>query len=59
MKKFTTPEINIQKLESESVMATSVCFEAFECKECYCGMVQCGGTYDCTGLTCPGLSQYE
>ena len=55
MKKFVRPEINIQRLEKENVMSTSSCFEAFECKKCYCSAVTCDPVYDCSGLSCPGL----
>ena len=59
MKRFTVPTLSVQKIDPEEVMRTSLCFESFACKECYCGMVQCGGTYTCKGLVCPSLSDYD
>lgn len=55
MKMFNMPEMNVQRLEAENVMSTSSCFEAFECKSCYCSAVTCQEGYVCTGLSCPGL----
>ncbi len=59
MKKFETPRMNVLTIEREDVMRTSSCFERFACEECYCTAVQCGGTYDCTGLVCSTLSDYD
>ena len=60
MKRFDVPVMKIQKLESEEIMRTSTgCFESFACKECYCGIVQCGGSYECSGLVCPSLSDFD
>ncbi len=60
MKKFEVPMMSIQKLDSENIIRTSGnCFETFACTECYCELVQCGGTYECTGLRCNTLSDYD
>ena len=60
MKNFEAPEMQVQKLEGEGVIATSTsCFETFACTECYCGIVQCSGTYECRGLVCPNLSDFD
>ena len=60
MKKFKAPIISVLKLDSDSVMTTSACFETFACTECYCSIVQCGNdSYSCTGLVCGTLSDYE
>jgi len=59
MKKFEAPVITVQKLEPEFIMAASNCFEEDACTECYCGLVQCGGKYECVGLVCGRLSDYE
>lgn len=55
MKSFDVPMMQVQKLENEEILRTSSCFESYACKECYCSLVQCGGTYTCTGLVCPTL----
>lgn len=55
MKKFEIPMMRVQRLEPENIMRTSNCFESFDCKECYCRAVQCGGTFVCDGLVCPCL----
>lgn len=57
MKKFETPEMIVQKFEPEIIIegSSSSCFETFECKDCYCGLVQCPTGYSCKGLVCPGL----
>lgn len=60
MKRFNIPVIEIQRLDPEEIIeGKSVCFEKYACKECYCAAVQCGGTYLCTGLVCPTLSDYD
>ena len=59
MKKFLAPEMNVQRLDSEGIINTSSCFERFACTDCYCQTVQCGGTYECTGLVCNRLSDYD
>ena len=56
MKLFEAPMMMVQKLDLEEIMVTStLCFESFQCKECYCTAVTCSGTYTCDGLVCPGL----
>ena len=55
MKVFEKPVMDVQRLDAEEIMSTSVCFEAFECKSCYCSAVTCDPVYTCTGLSCPGL----
>ena len=56
MKLFEAPMMMVQKLDIEEIMVTStLCFESFQCKECYCTAVTCSGTYTCDGLVCPGL----
>ena len=61
MKKFEFPVMSIQKLDAEDFMRTSTpsCFETFACTECYCGMVQCASGYECSGLVCNSLSDYD
>jgi hypothetical protein len=59
MKKFEKPVMMIQKLDPEGVIGTSSCFEKFACTSCYCQTVQCGGTYECIGLVCEKLSEFD
>jgi len=60
MKKFETPRMSVLNLEVEDVMRTSgPCFETYACTACYCEVVQCGGTYECVGLVCATLSDYD
>ena len=59
MKKFVAPEMSVQRLDPEGIINTSSCFEKFACLDCYCQTVQCGGTYECKGLVCPTLSDYD
>ena len=60
MKKFENPRMSMLKLEMEDVMRTSgLCFETFACKKCYCGVMQCSGTFVCDGLDCPTLSDFD
>lgn len=60
MKKFRQPAISVLKLEDENIISTSPgCFESFACEDCYCTIVTCQGTYDCDGLKCSTLSDYD
>lgn len=59
MKRFEMPEMVIQRFDPEGAISTSACFERNACSECYCQTVQCGGTYECTGLVCNTLSDYD
>ena len=59
MKKFEIPRMKIQFLASEEIMGASDCFEVHACIECYCTLVQCPVAYECSGLVCPTLSDYN
>lgn len=59
MKRFEEPKMTVQNLELEGIINTSSCFEKFACTSCYCQTVQCGGKYDCVGLVCGTLSDYD
>ena len=54
MKKFNTPEMDVQRLDPEDAIATScqVC-NTVGCIECYCGVVACTPPYTCDSRNCP------
>lgn len=59
MKKFDAPEMFLQRLDVEDVMSTSTCFEVNACDDCYCTSVDCDPVYECDGLVCGTLSDYD
>lgn len=61
MKKFGAPELNVQRLDAEEIISTSggKCFEINACVDCYCTSVTCEGVWECDGLLCPSLSDFD
>ncbi len=61
MKKFVKPALDVLKLDAQEIISTSdaSCFEINACVDCYCTSVTCEGVWECDGLICPSLSDYD
>lgn len=56
MKRFEAPVMSVDRLDTAEVIATSSgCWEAHECKNCYCGVVDCDDTWSCNKVICAGV----